>query len=135
MKIAIPVWENKVSPVLDTASRLLVVDCNERGQMSRFEIYLDERDLTRRCFRIRGLGIDTVICGAVTRHFSDMLRSSGVSIVPGLSGHTDDILQACLEGNLDHAKFLMPGWNREEFRGQMNSLDLKGPHKPKPGSE
>jgi predicted Fe-Mo cluster-binding NifX family protein len=59
MKIAIPVWENKVSPVLDTASRLLIVELKEGGEMSRFEIYLDERDLTRRCIRIQGLGIDT----------------------------------------------------------------------------
>jgi predicted Fe-Mo cluster-binding NifX family protein len=49
MKIATPVWENKVSPVLETASRLLVVELKEGGEMSRFEIYLDQRDLSRRC--------------------------------------------------------------------------------------
>jgi predicted Fe-Mo cluster-binding NifX family protein len=48
MKIAIPVWENKVSPVLDTASRLMVVEFKEGGpDMSSFEIFLDERDLSR----------------------------------------------------------------------------------------
>ena len=64
MKIAMPVWENKISPVLDTASRLLVLEMKEGGAISRYEIFLDERDLSKRCLRIMGLGVDTLICGA-----------------------------------------------------------------------
>jgi predicted Fe-Mo cluster-binding NifX family protein len=131
MKIAIPVWENKVSPVLDTASRLLVVELKEGGEMSRFEIYLDERDLTRRCLRIQGLGIDTLICGAVTRYFSDMLTTSGINIVPGFSGRPDEVLDACFEGKLGQGEFLMPGWSREHIREQLDSLNFKGLYKPK----
>jgi predicted Fe-Mo cluster-binding NifX family protein len=131
MKIAIPVWENKVSPVLDTASRLLVVELKEGGERSRFEIYLDERDLTRRCIRIQGLGIDTLICGAVTRYFSDMLTTSGINIVPGFSGPPDEVLDACFEGKLGQGEFLMPGLSREHVREQLDSLNFKGPYKPK----
>ena len=129
MKIAIPVWENKVSPVLDTASRLLVVELKEGGEMSRFEIYLDERDLTRRSLRIQGLGIDTLLCGAVTRYFSDMLTTSGINIVPGFSGQPDEVLQACFEGRLGRGDFLMPGWNKEHLQEQIDSLNLKGAYK------
>ena len=125
MKLAIPVWENKVSPVLDTASRLLVVEPNEDGGMSRFEIFLDERDLSRRCLRIQGLGIDTLICGAVTRHFSEMLKASGVDIIPGISGQPDDVLDACFEGRLAHAKYLMPGWSREGLEDRIREIDFR----------
>jgi predicted Fe-Mo cluster-binding NifX family protein len=117
--------------VLDTASRLLVVELKEGGEMSRFEIYLDERDLTRRCLRIQGLGIDTLICGAVTRFFSDMLRTSGINIVPGFSGKPDDVLEACFEGRLGQGEFLMPGCSREHIREQLDSLNVKGLYKPK----
>ena len=113
MKIAMPVWENKISPVLDTASRLLVLEMKEGGAMSRYEIFLDERDLSKRCLRIVGLGVDTLICGAVTRHFSDMLEALGIDLIPGISGQPDDVLHACFEGRLAHSKYLMPGWSRE----------------------
>ncbi len=131
MKIAIPVWENKISPVLDTASRLLVVELTESGQMSRFEIYLDERNLTRRCLRIQDLGIDTLLCGAVTRHFSDMLKSGGVTIVPGFSGQPDDVLQACFEGEVGQGDLLMPGWSKDYLQEQIDGLNLKGAYKGK----
>jgi predicted Fe-Mo cluster-binding NifX family protein len=125
MKLAIPVWEDKVSPVLDTASRLLIVEVKEDGEVARFEIFLDERDLSRRCLRIQGLGIDTLICGAVTRHFSEMLKASGIDIIPGISGRPDEVLHACFEGTLAHTKYLMPGLSRESLQEKIKEIDFK----------
>jgi predicted Fe-Mo cluster-binding NifX family protein len=116
MKIAIPVWENKVSPVLDTASRLMVVELKEDGPMSHFEIYLDERDLAKRCLRIQDLCVDTLICGAVTRHFSEMLKASGIKLIQGISGQPEAVLNAYLDGTLALSKFLMPGSNLAELQ-------------------
>jgi len=126
MKLAIPIWENKVSPVLDTASRLLVVEVKEAGDVSRFEIFLDERDLSRRCLRIQGLGIDTLLCGAVTRHFADMLEASGIDVISGISGRPDEVLDACFQGKLAHAKYLMPGWSREGLQESIRKIDFTG---------
>jgi predicted Fe-Mo cluster-binding NifX family protein len=124
MKIAMPVWEDKISPVLDTASRLLVVEVKPGWDISRFEIYMDERDLSRRCLRMQGLGVDTLICGAVTRHFSEMLKASGIEIIPGISGQPDDVLHACFEGRLAHSKYLMPGWSREGLQEKIKDIDF-----------
>jgi predicted Fe-Mo cluster-binding NifX family protein len=115
VRIAIPVWENKVSPVLDTASRLMVVELKDEGPMSRFEIYLDERDLSRRCMRIQDLCVDTLICGAVTRHFSDLLKACGIKLIRGISGQPQKVLNAYLNGTLALSKYLMPGSNLLEL--------------------
>jgi predicted Fe-Mo cluster-binding NifX family protein len=131
MKIAIPVWENKVSPVLDTASRLMVVELKAEGPMSRFEIYLDERDLSRRCLRIHDLCVDTLICGAVTRHFSEMLKSSGIKLIQGISGQSEAVLNAYLDGTLAHSKYLMPGSNMIEFHERPKTMDSKKPFEEK----
>ena len=114
MKIAIPVWEDKVSPVLDTASRLLVVELEDQKEASRLETYLDEQDLSRRCVRIRRLGVDTLICGAISRGFSKILEASGIHIVPGISGHPEDVLDAYLRGNLSQSRYLMPGFKTKK---------------------
>lgn len=116
MKIAIPVWDKRLSPVFDTASRLLVVEIEDQKEASRFEIILEEQDLPRRCLRIHNLGIDILICGAISRSYSRMLTASGVDIIPEISGHTDEVLEAYLQGTLFHSRFLMPGCRSHRIR-------------------
>lgn len=109
MRIAIPVWYDKVSPVLDTASKLLIVEFEDGKESARFEIYLDEPEISRRCARIQGMDVNILICGAVSRTFWRLLEASGINIIQNISGHTDDVLEAYLEGNILHSGFLMPG--------------------------
>jgi predicted Fe-Mo cluster-binding NifX family protein len=134
MRIAIPLWEDKVSPVLDTAARLLVIEVENQKEASRFETYLDEEDLSRRCYRIRGLAVDTLICGAISRPFSRMLLASGIDIIPEISGPIDDILEAYLQGNLFHSRFLMPGCKRLKSK-RMNKQCRHGEREKKRASE
>jgi len=93
----------------------MVVELKEGGPSTRFEIYLDERDLSRRCMRIQDLRVDTLICGAVTRHFSELLKASGINLIQGISGQPEEVLNAYLDGTLAHSKYLMPGSNQVEL--------------------
>ena len=111
MKIAIPIWEDRISPVLDAASRLLIVEIVNKKEASRFETFFEGQELPYKCVRIRGLGIRTLICGAVSMSFSKMLEASGINIISGISGHPEAVLDAYLHGNLYHSKFLMPGFH------------------------
>ena len=127
MKIAIPNWEDVISPVLDTASMLLIIEVEETGnEISRFQIYLDEQNLVRRCLRIQGLGINTLICEAVSRPFLTMLEAAGIDVIPEISGRTEEILEAYMHGQLFHSKFLMPGCKRTRLRhGKKNDKFMK----------
>jgi len=120
MKIGIPVWENKISPVLDTASRLLVVETDGRNECSRFETYLDVQDIAHRCFRIQGLGIEILICGAVSRRLREKLVALGMQIIPGISGHPEEVLRAYRQGNIDDTQFRMPGFKRVDRLSRSN---------------
>jgi len=131
MRIAVPIWEKKVSPVLDTASRFLILDLQEDSDGSRFEIFLDDQDLSRRCFRIQALGIDILICGAVSRPFLRMLTAFDVKVISGISGYAEDVLDACLRGELGHSRFLMPGCDGNGLRENIRALDLKSALKSK----
>ena len=114
MKAAIPIWEEKVSPVLDTALKLLVIEVDHKKEISRFEVPLDEQNLSRRCSRIQALGVDTLICGAISRPFYRMLVAGGINVVPWVSGFAEDVLKAYLKGRLFDSRFLMPGCNWQE---------------------
>ena len=112
MKIAIPIWEDRVSPVLDAASRRLIVEIVNQRETSRFETYFEGQGLPDKCVRIRGLGIRTLVCGAVSTSFSKILEDSGINIISGISGHPEAVLDAYLHGNLCHSTFLMPAFHR-----------------------
>ena len=112
MKIAIPIWEDKVSPVFDTALRLLVVEVEDKKEASRFIYYIGEQDLARKCQHIRTLGLDLLICGAVSHPFLHMLLASGLEVIQQISGRAEEVLEAYLKGNIYNAKFLMPGCKR-----------------------
>ena len=122
MKVAIPIWENRVSPVLDTASRLLVIDVENRQETSRSETYLEGLDLFRRCFRIQNLGVDILICGAISRPYYRELAATGIHVISGISGNPEDVLKAYLKGTLSHSRFTMPGCRGNSFRRRMMRL-------------
>jgi predicted Fe-Mo cluster-binding NifX family protein len=125
MRIAIPLWEGKVSPVFDTAARLLVVDVNEQGEESRFLYYIDENDLTQKCHRIRKLALDTLICGAISQAFVKMLLASGLDIIQEISGPAEEVLEAYLRGDISQPRFLMPGCKRVRRRCGNREKKLK----------
>ena len=115
MRIAISIWEDKISPVLDTASKLLIIDEKTQEESARFEANLLEQDMSQRCSFIRNLDLDVLICGAVSRQLSGMLKASGIKIISGISGPAEDVLQAYLEGALFHSGFFMPGSKSNHF--------------------
>lgn len=109
MKLGITVWEEKISPLLDSASRILICQLEGQKETRRFETFLEEREVSRKCSRIHGLGIDTLICGAISRPCLTMLTGLGVRVIPWISGYSEDVLRAYREGALFNAKYLMPG--------------------------
>ncbi len=109
MRIAISIWGNKISPVLDTASKLLIIENENQKESLRFEANLLEQDMAQRCSFIRGLNIDVLICGAVSRQLSGMLTAFGIEIISGISGPVQDVLDAYLHDALRHSAFFMPG--------------------------
>ena len=116
MRIAIPIWDNKVSPVMDTASNLLIIETDGQKESARFEVYLEEQDISRRCHRIQGLEIDVLICGAICRSLAGMLLASDIHIISEISGLVEDVLKAYLQGTLADSKLFMPGATGNELR-------------------
>jgi len=107
--IAISAWNGRVSPVFDEASRLLVVKVGTKGEDSRFETDISEHFLSSKTMRLNELGVDVLICGAISGQFAYMVTTAGIELIPWISGKVEDVLNAYLKGNLFDAKYLMPG--------------------------
>jgi predicted Fe-Mo cluster-binding NifX family protein len=126
MRIAIPIWGEKVSPVFDTASRLMIYQIDDPGEPVRFETPLYEKDFSNRCYRIQGLGIDILICGAISRAFSKMLSASGINVISWISGEAEEVFDAYMQGTLNGSKYLMPGCSGYKVERACRPGDVKG---------
>jgi len=116
-KVAIPIWDNRVSPVLDTAASLLVVQLNGKTEQARETYSLPRIHIFQRVRYIRGLNINTVLCGALSRPFQGLLIESGINVFPWITGDVQEVLEAYISGDLGSDKFVLPGCQQKR-RGQ-----------------
>ena len=128
MKIGIPTYNGRVSPVLDTSERLLVLFSGaDASQAELREESLPEGPLGRRVSAIAALELDLLVCGALSREMADLLADAGVTCRAWVSGPTDEVLRAVLARKLDDPRFDMPGrCRRRRARGGANACDSAG---------
>lgn len=112
MRVAIPRWQGRISPVLDSASDLLVIDIEAGQEVRREQRQLGRADPLARAQEIADLGADTVICGALSAPMEARLVSAGVRVIGFTCGPVDDVLGAFLNGDLASRTFVMPGCHR-----------------------
>ena len=109
MKLAIPIYNNSVSNVFDFATRLLLVDIENGKEANRSEVALENQLLPQRAGQLKNFGVDVLICGAISRVLANMVTTSGIQVLPYVTGSIDDVLQAYLTGQLVKPEFSMPG--------------------------
>jgi len=116
MRVALAVWESRVSPVFDTARQILVADVEDGQIVNRHHEVLGEDGPLRKAARLRELGVDVLICGAVSRPLADVIAASGIRLVPFVTGDVEQTLAAYSQGTPLAPAFLMPGCGRRRRR-------------------
>jgi predicted Fe-Mo cluster-binding NifX family protein len=114
MKLAIPVSSGRVSTAFDFARHLLLLEYEDGREASRAELVLEEEAPLSRARRLESLGVKVLICGAISRALAERLVSSGIDVIPFVSGTAQEVLAAYLAGEVDSEQFLMPGSTAEE---------------------
>ncbi len=107
--IAIPIWQERVSPVLDTAAHFLVVSRRHGRESGRREVILDPLPPEAFSRSIVELHVDVLLCAAVSERLRQALEQRGTRVFPHLCGPVDDILDAYYRGQLERPEFRMPG--------------------------
>jgi predicted Fe-Mo cluster-binding NifX family protein len=114
MKIAIPEYKGRVSPVFDTCQMLRIFEM-DRGHIAARSGTDDWSclPLELRTNRLRQLGIDVLLCGGVSDWLARQIEAQGIRLVPWLVGDVDDVLRAFIDGGLPDRRFAMPGsWGK-----------------------
>ena len=109
MKLAISVCEGRVSNVFDFAQKAMVVELREATESDRVEVVVSGQGPARMA-RLRQLGVDTLICGAISRPLASAASVFGIRLLPYVTGSLDEVIEAYRKGKLDAKRFVQPGY-------------------------
>jgi predicted Fe-Mo cluster-binding NifX family protein len=112
MKIALPIWNRRISPLFDTAGRVLIFDFEGSSTGGGEEHDIQGLNPSVRVQRIKELGADVLICGAVSNPVAHLIESAGIDLVPWVSGPVVEVIEAFRAGQLDRPRYFMPGCGR-----------------------
>jgi predicted Fe-Mo cluster-binding NifX family protein len=115
MRIVVPVWNGRVSPVCDVATHVIVVDV--AGGEAAFE----EEHVIRGADRVRALselGVDVLICGAISIDLEERLLAAGIEVIAEMRGEVREVVRAYLEGKILQPGFSMPGGSSRRRRAR-----------------
>ena len=125
MKLAMPVWENDISTVLDFSETLLIVEIEGREIKGRSCVNWSLFNDTMKLSLMKEEGVSILLCGAISRTMQSMLESSGIHLISCLRGKTDVVIEAYLEGKLYEECFRLPGTSMMELRRKSRSCRSK----------
>jgi len=104
MKIAIAHWQNRISPVLDVADRFILIDVEDGREVHRESLRLAGRDHFGRTRELSELGVNVLLCGAVSLGLEKTLIAAGIRVLGFLGGELKSVIAAYLEGKLDDGR-------------------------------
>jgi predicted Fe-Mo cluster-binding NifX family protein len=109
VKAAFAYWDDRIAPVFDIARRIHVVEADAgRIVAETGEVLADDLPI-QKALRLAELGVGTLVCGAISRPFHEMVAANGIRVIPFVAGDLNDVIQAWLRGNLESDTFAMPG--------------------------
>lgn len=109
VKLALPIWENRISPVFDVARQLVVVELEAGSEITRTCVPMEPTAPQRRVQMLVEQGIDTLVCGGISQVLEELLAFHRIVVIAWMTGEVDQVVAAYLSGALRQSQFAMPG--------------------------
>jgi predicted Fe-Mo cluster-binding NifX family protein len=112
MRAAFAAWDNRIAPVFDVVRQIHLVEV-EAGQAVAERREPIAGDLpVQKALRLAELGVETLVCGAISRTLYEMVATNGIEVIAFVAGDLREVIQAWLKGGLGRSTFDMPGCRR-----------------------
>jgi len=70
---------------------------------------LPDLEAPQRLQLLREKGVDTLICGALSAELLRFAKVIGLTVVSGVAGEVQEVVESYRQNTLDHPKFRLPG--------------------------
>lgn len=109
VKAAFAVWNGRIAPVFDVTRHVRFVVAESGRVVSESEESLPPEAGAIKAARLAELGVDTLVCGAISRPMQAVVAAYGIRTVPFVAGDLRLVIEAWLTGDLERSVFAMPG--------------------------
>ncbi|MGD9975401.1 MAG: NifB/NifX family molybdenum-iron cluster-binding protein [Desulfatirhabdiaceae bacterium] len=131
MKAAFAVWNKRIAPVFDVAREIRLIETEFGHVVCERDESLPVDSGPEKGRRLIELGIETLICGAISRFMLSLVEAYGIQVISFVAGDLKEIIQAWLSNDFHREAFAMPGCGRRNHRlsrtAQLNTTDSRTP--------
>lgn len=119
MKTALTVWDGRVSPVFDVSREAVILTIENGTVAASCSKKIETPTATLKIDRLMELGVETLICGAISEPLQRELTVRGVKVLGFVAGEIEEVVQAFIAGGLPGPSLAMPGCcgRQNRFRG------------------
>jgi len=99
--IAIPVFEERVSPLLDVSEKFVIYEIKDGLITQRIIININADSDRMRIQKLKEIGVAVIISGAVSRYLANIIVDTGLRHVPWISKPVDEVINSFLNDTLE----------------------------------
>ncbi|MBW1894776.1 MAG: NifB/NifX family molybdenum-iron cluster-binding protein [Deltaproteobacteria bacterium] len=113
MKTALTVWEDRISPVFDSAHMLLIAEIENSEIINKQYETFNPDTPSQLLNKLLGLEVHALICGAISEEPAIIIEAGGIKLFPFIAGYADEVLESYAKGKQNLPAFLMPGCSQQ----------------------
>ncbi|MEJ5363308.1 MAG: hypothetical protein WBK20_00760 [Spirochaetota bacterium] len=98
--IALPIFNDRLSPLLDEARRFVVLTLNDNTISERTVIDFDEQSAFIRIERLKEMGVTVLLCGALSDVLARFIIDREILLYSWLNGTIDEVVEQYIKGAL-----------------------------------
>jgi predicted Fe-Mo cluster-binding NifX family protein len=108
-RLAVSIWEGRVSPVFDVCREVIIVDTQDGALHEQRSLVFSTADPVGKIGRLTALGVDTLICGAISARVKFIAEMENIRVLAFIAGEMVDVLNAYVKDGLRGYAMRMPG--------------------------
>jgi len=131
MKVAIPLFRNRISPRFDFSPEIWVIELEDGEMINEEKLIMSNLNLPQRLDQLVALGVNKMICGGIDGFAIGQLGNRGIDVIHNVAGEAGEVLNLFIRGVLRPGFYCngkrgkgFCGWKRG-FRGRGN-IDGEG---------
>lgn len=109
VKVAITIWEHRISPVFDSGRTLLIAEIKNNMLANTSYLTFDFDRPLELLRMLRAEKVKIIICGAISEEPANMLLAAGFKLISFITGDVRRVLEAYVNGLPLGEDFKMPG--------------------------
>jgi predicted Fe-Mo cluster-binding NifX family protein len=121
MKTAFTVWNDRIAPLFDVASKIHLVESEAGDITAQTSVCFDDPLPALKVKQLADLGVQMLVCGAISRASRNMVTAYGIELVAYTNGDLDTVIKAWQHDQLRTDVLRMPGCNSAFHRGCVSS--------------